>query len=212
MQKNQNNNTLILIFAVLAVGGMGLLVIGGAGALFFLTSKPAPAPVSSHSGKPVVRPVSKNSAPKIDGAMLGGASTMGGKKYKPTSQYMEEGADSDTTELSFDKGSGGSAQQAPEREVFDESVVQGVMYEHQEDLIGCYAEGLESDESLAGEVSFHFRVATDGHVALVRLTSSGLRDKQTEDCIVDASRRWKFPATGQPGLVKFNTSFEFATQ
>ena len=95
---------------------------------------------------------------------------------------------------------------------FDESVVQEVMYAHQEDMIGCYAEGLEQDETLAGEVKFHFRVAKDGHVALVKITSSGLRHKDTEDCLVDAARRWSFPATGQAGLAKFDTSFEFAAQ
>lgn len=205
-QAPKKSNNLIIILLVLAVfGGFAMIaLVGLGGALFFVSKTPAPPAVKA---SPSVKMKVGAEPLKLDGSMLGGAATMG-KKYKPTSAYMEPGADSDVTELSFDKGSGGGAQAGS----FDESVVQEVMYAHQEELIGCYAEGLEQDETLAGEVKFHFRVAKDGHVALVKITSSGLRHKDTEDCLVDAARRWSFPATGQAGLAKFDASFEFAAQ
>jgi hypothetical protein len=182
-----------------------IALVGLGGALFLVTKTPAPPPAVNAA--PSVKMKVGAKPARLDGSMLGGAATMG-EKYKPTSAYMEPGADSDVTELSFDKGSNGGAQAGS----FDESVVQEVMYAHQEDMIGCYADGLAEDETLAGEVKFHFRVAKDGHVALVKITSSGLRHKDTEDCLVDAARRWRFPATGQAGLAKFDTSFEFAAQ
>jgi hypothetical protein len=211
--KNANKNILILVIVFAAFGG--LVAIGMAGAVFFLVSKPVessgPTEVRVEGKKELsVRVAPKKGGLKLDGAMLGGSATMN-KKYKPSSQYIEEGADSDVTELSFDKGSDGGAN-APSTTIFDEETVQAVMYDHQEDLIGCYAKGLEQDETLKGDVVFHFRVAPDGHVAMVKITESGLRHKDTEDCLVDAARRWRFPKTGQASMAKFDTSFAFAAQ
>lgn len=217
MHPNQPQNSSkapIILVAVVVFTALGMLMIVGlAGAMFFMVSKEAPAPPPTQvkaGDKELSVRVAPKQGLKLDGAMLGGAATMN-KKYKPNSQYIEEGADSDVTELSFDKGSDGGAN-APSAVVFDEEMVQTVMYDHQEDLIGCYAEGLEQDETLKGDVGFHFRVAPDGHVAMVKITESGLRHKDTEDCLVDAARRWRFPKTGQAGMAKFDTSFAFAAQ
>ncbi|MEM1347784.1 MAG: AgmX/PglI C-terminal domain-containing protein, partial [Myxococcota bacterium] len=73
-------------------------------------------------------------------------------------------------------------------------------------------DGLADDPEMAGRVDFHFRVAGDGHVAMVKITDSGLEDKPTEDCLVQSARRWQFPETGNKQLVKFDTDFEFACE
>jgi hypothetical protein len=106
-QAPKNSNKLIIILLVLAVfGGFAMIaLVGLGGALFVVTKTPAPPAVKA---SPSVKMKSGAKPLKLDGSMLGGAATMG-KKYKPTSSYMEPGADSDVTELSFDKGSGGGA-------------------------------------------------------------------------------------------------------
>lgn len=133
---------------------------------------------------------------------LAGAATTGG--YQPSSAYIEEGADSDEQVIGFGagEGTGGGG-------VLSDSAVKGTITRHQNELIQCYAQSLDEDPDLQGRVDFHFRVAGDGHVAMVKVTRSRLADKATEDCFVRAARGWKFPATGGELMTRFDTDFNF---
>lgn len=135
---------------------------------------------------------------------LVGASYLG-TQYKPQSMYVEKGADSNVTAFGFSDGDVSDTQGRP----LSEHDIQKVMYAHQKGLLECYSEGLEENEELAGRVDFHFRVAKDGHVGMIKITHSALRDKPTEDCMVDEARRWKFPSTNRTGYLKFDTHFDF---
>jgi hypothetical protein len=229
-QQNQNGSKVMIVVVVAAIG---VIMIGAVGALLvaglFLTNDASTTPVEVQTGKEIEvngeskRPIIKikvnhgerasKASSWLDGNTLAGAAgKRGAAPYKPVSQYAEPGADSDVVTLEFDGKKGQGAASAPHLHDFDEAVVQQVMYERHEELIECYIEGLEKRPDMSGEVGFHFRVASDGRVALVRLTDSGLRDRTTEDCLVDTTRRWKFPKTGKSGLVKVDTSFEFALQ
>ncbi len=143
----------------------------------------------------------------LGASMLGAVSVTPDDGYTPTSAYIEEGADSDVTNMGFEKG----APEGGSKRISDEDV-QDVMYGHQNDLLGCYVDGLEDDPDMAGRVDFHFRVRGDGHVAMVKITRSGLHDRATEDCLVGSARRWTFPRTGAAALSKFDTDFTFATE
>ncbi len=127
--------------------------------------------------------------------------------YVPSSQYVEPGADSDEVTLGF---SGKEPVAQNNQEPIDDAEVQEAVYENQNDLITCYAEALERDEDLQGRVAFHFRIAPDGHVAMVKVTQSELADHDTEECFVDAAKGWKFPKTHVAQLLKFDTDFTFA--
>ena len=89
------------------------------------------------------------------------------------------------------------------RDSFTLRDIQAEIDAHQSELIECYAEGLERDDEMSGRVDFHFRIAPDGHVALIKVTHSELRDPDTEECFVETMAAWDFPATSQQALIKF---------
>lgn len=192
-----------MMLTLVAVGGFALLSLGvlgvGVGAYFYSTSKATPAGPSVTSGG-----VSFAGKKANLGASLAGAASAGGH-YEPSSAYIEQGADRDVTQLGFEEGE----QDTPSRPL-SEYDIQNTIAENQNDLITCYAEGLEENPDLTGRVDFHFRIAGDGHVAMLKVTESGLRDKATEDCFVRVARAWEFPASNSPMLTKFDTDFMFA--
>lgn len=130
----------------------------------------------------------------------------------PSSAYIEEGADSEILQFGF--ASETAALDTPDDRkmprLMSDGNVQAVMSRNQNDLIGCYGEELQNDETLAGKVDFEFAVAPDGHVAMVRVTNSTLRSKNAEDCFVEKARHWQFPRTNQDILTRFETDFTFA--
>ncbi len=131
-----------------------------------------------------------------------------GEPYVPTSQYVEPGADSNEVTLGFAAGEKPEEQDINAR--MDDADVQEVIAENQNDLITCYAEALGRGDEISGRVDFHFRVASDGHVAMVKVTRSELADQPTEDCFVKSAAKWSFPKTHTAQLVKFDTNFTFA--
>ena len=148
-------------------------------------------------------------ADQVHASLALGAVTRRGD-YTPSSKYVEPGADSDVTTL--DMTSKEDAPSDPELvdEGLSEDAIQRVIAQRQADLIQCYADSLEDEPDLEGRVDFHFRIAPDGHVAMVQVTRSALRHKPTEDCFVERSRRWAFPRSSKKALVKFDTNLYFA--
>lgn len=200
-QSAPKDNSMML--TLVAIGGFALLSIGalavGVGVYFYSANEAGPAGPSVTTGS-----VSFDGKKANLGASLAGAANAGGH-YEPSSAYIEKGADSDVTQLGFEK----EEQDAPSRPL-SEYDIQNTIAENQNDLITCYAEGLEDNPDLTGRVDFHFRIAGDGHVAMIKVTESGLRDKATEDCFVRVARAWEFPASNSPMLTKFDTDFMFA--
>ncbi len=129
----------------------------------------------------------------------------------PSSSYVEEGADSKVLQFGFGSGDDSEADQNAPRLISNDTV-QYVVSQNQNELIGCYGEALQDDETLAGKVDFEFAIAPDGHVAMVKVVRSTLRSKSAEDCFVQKARHWKFPRTNQDILTRFETDFTFATQ
>lgn len=203
MAEETRDKTMML--TVVLGGGFALLslaVLGGAGALLYFGTAEASA------GEPSVSVGAITDGGSAAGALAGsltGAAGAGQDSYEPTSAYVEKGADSDVQVMGFDGDGGGGGGGAR----LSEYAIQDTIAQHQNDLIMCYAEGLEQNPDLQGRVDFHFRIAGDGHVAMVKVTRSGLRDRATEDCFVEKARQWSFPRTGGEALTKFDTDFNF---
>lgn len=130
----------------------------------------------------------------------------------PSSAYIEEGADSKVLQFGFGKENADLEPQDDRKmpRLMSDDNIQSVVSRNQNDLIACYGEELQYDETLTGKVDFEFAVAPDGHVAMVRVTRSTLRSKDAEDCFVEKARHWKFPKTNQDILTRFDTDFTFA--
>lgn len=127
--------------------------------------------------------------------------------YEPQSAWVEDGLDPEVLQLDLS----GPEVEAPANSPWED--LDGVIRQHvhtrYNDLMPCYAKALE-DEDLAGRVDIRFGVAPDGHVALVKVTGSELRSPETEDCLVDVARSWKFPPTGKSHLTQFDSDFRFS--
>jgi hypothetical protein len=188
---------------IIGLIGVGVLVLAGAGAaLWFL-------------GPDKVVP----EATKLSGDISSSTESAGSEAtapdapnppYEPTSEWIEPGLDPEVTNLAM---GGGERQADPNLpEMLSSRAIQQVMNAHQQELIGCYADSLKAKPDLAGRVFFDFGVAPDGHVAMVRVTSSKLRSNETEDCFVEKARDWTFPATRREVLTRFDTDFNFVTQ
>lgn len=189
--------TLMIGGGFLAFCALGVAVGGG---LLYANTQGS----SKTNAKPSVTVGAITDGKALDASVLTGAA---GGKYKPTSAYVEEGADSDVMVVGFDGSEGGGGAKVT---TLSDSAVQNTINNHQNDLIQCYADGLEDNPDLQGRVDFHFRIAGDGHVAMVKVTESGLQDKGTEDCFVRSARGWSFPSTGSKSMTKFDTNFNFA--
>lgn len=189
-----------------------LLLISGACLAFVAVAGVTTLVTLSQKSARTPHIVSKGEAVLIEGAgALTGAVTideaeLDAPSYVPTSQYVEEGADSNEVTLGFVDGEDAG----PRGEPIDDAEVQEAVYANQNDLIQCYADALARDEDLQGRVDFHFRIAPDGHVAMVKVTRSELADHEAEECFVAQAKRWDFPETHRAQLLKFDTNFTFA--
>lgn len=202
MASEETEDRTMMLTLLVGGGFVAFCVLGiavGGGLLYANTHGSA-----NPSAKPSVTVGALTDGGALDASALTGAA---GNNYKPTSAYIEEGADSDVMVMAFNGSEGGEAGKAS---TLSDNAVQNTINNHQNDLIQCYAEGLEDNPDLQGRVDFHFRIAGDGHVAMVKVTRSVLEDKATEDCFVRSARGWKFPSTGGESLTKFDTNFNFA--
>lgn len=177
-----------LIFMLAATGVLVSLAILGAGAWFIVSSEGA----------------------GLTGDLAGLAveELQPEEEYQPTSMWIEEGLDPDVTTLGF-SGSQGEQRARRSGPELSETQLQNLVYEKQNSLMTCYADALDGNPDLKGRVFMQFGVASDGHVAMVKVTRSTLRSKSTEDCLVAMAREWQFPSTNRSALMKFDTDFTF---
>ena len=176
--------------AEITVNKRAWIVLGTAGTVAFMAAFAYGAWVMVHARTPAFGDVSE--------ALDTG--------YRPTSKWVEEGVDPDVMQLGF--GDDKKHADTPGREL-SEGQLQQLVYAKQNALMPCYADALQDNPDLHGTVDMEFGIATDGHLSLVAVRRSSLEDKPTEDCLVERARGWKFPSTGRPGLMKFDTDFTF---
>lgn len=135
----------------------------------------------------------------------GDLTAIGREPYVPTSQWVEEGVDPNVTTFGFESG----AADTPQGPELSEHEIQQLINARQNTLMHCYADALARNPDLQGRVDMRFGIAPDGHLSVVKVTASSLRDKPTEDCLVSSAREWTFPPTNRPSLMKFETDFSF---
>ncbi|HEX9104227.1 MAG TPA: AgmX/PglI C-terminal domain-containing protein, partial [Polyangia bacterium] len=85
----------------------------------------------------------------------------------------------------------------------DREIVRRVIRQHRNEVRFCYERGLVGKPELAGRVVTSFTIATTGRVLGSSVTESSLRDRDVEQCIAEAVRRWEFPSTQQMANVSY---------
>ena len=72
----------------------------------------------------------------------------------------------------------------------------------------CFFQGAEVVSFIGGHIKLYFRVGLDGHVEWVHPRGSSIGHRGTEQCIVAAAQRTKFPKPRGGGPAEFVWGFE----
>lgn len=76
----------------------------------------------------------------------------------------------------------------------------------------CYERNLQGDRELAGRVKTNFSISPAGNVTAASIDSSTLGSPSTENCIVGAIKRWKFPLPRNNSSVQVKYPFVFSSR
>jgi TonB family protein len=85
----------------------------------------------------------------------------------------------------------------------DKEIVRRVVREHRNEVRHCYERALVARPELQGRVVTRFTIATTGRVLGAAVTESSLSDRDVEQCIAEAVRRWEFPSSQQSASVSY---------
>jgi Ca-activated chloride channel homolog len=119
----------------------------------------------------------------------------------------------------YGRGAGGSARArsaAPQIRAgatvvtgsLSKQVIQRIIKRHVNEVRFCYEQQLQSDPTLKGRVVIKFVIDAQGNVIQAVVAESTFADTIIENCILQAVRRWKFPAPEGGGVVIVNYPFE----
>lgn len=86
-------------------------------------------------------------------------------------------------------------------------VIRRVVHRHINEVKFCYEQQLNARPDLSGRVTTRFVISPTGSVQSAMVASSSLRNEAVESCIVNAVRRWTFPAPDGGGVVVVNYPF-----
>jgi len=86
-------------------------------------------------------------------------------------------------------------------------VIRRVIRRHINEVRFCYEQQLIQDPDLEGRVTVAFIISPTGAVQSASVRASTLNDSRVESCIVQAVRRWTFPAPDGGGVVAVNYPF-----
>jgi hypothetical protein len=92
----------------------------------------------------------------------------------------------------------------------DKEIIRRIVRTHLNEVRFCYEGALARKPSLAGRVVAQFTIAPTGRVLVSVLQSSTLAEPRVESCIVEATRRWQYPAPEGGGLVTVTYPFQLA--
>jgi TonB family protein len=91
----------------------------------------------------------------------------------------------------------------------DREIVRRVIRRHRDEVKWCYEQQLSKHPELAGRVEVRFTVGPRGAVLSSALATSSLGNATVEACIVEAVRRWEFPAPVGGDSVEVSYPFVF---
>lgn len=75
----------------------------------------------------------------------------------------------------------------------DKRVIQKVVRNHFGELRACYERELAKVKGLGGKVQVTWLVSADGNVANAVISDTTLKNKNVENCMANAIKRWRFP-------------------
>jgi hypothetical protein len=96
------------------------------------------------------------------------------------------------------------------RGALDKSIIRRVIRLHMNEMKYCYDQELTRNPSLGGRVVVHFAISGQGQVLTSALQSSTMGNTTVENCMVQAVKRWPFPAPDGGGLVLVSYPFVLA--
>lgn len=85
----------------------------------------------------------------------------------------------------------------------DKEIVRRIIRQHRNEVRFCYERGLAIKPELNGRVVTMFTIANNGRVLGSSVAESSLGDRDVEQCIAQAVRRWEFPSTQQMTMVSY---------
>ena len=90
----------------------------------------------------------------------------------------------------------------------DQQAVARTVKRNQASITACFESELRRDPKLHGKISVDIVIASSGKVSKVDIVGSTVGNKGLEACVVDAVKRWRFPAPSE-GEATIATSFGF---
>ena len=95
------------------------------------------------------------------------------------------------------------------RGTLDKEIIRRVVRRHLNEVKYCYQQALARRPTLEGRLVTQFTIAATGQVLAAFVQSSTLREVSVEACVVNAVKRWAFPAPDRGGLAMVSYPFTF---
>jgi TonB family protein len=92
----------------------------------------------------------------------------------------------------------------------DKEIIRRIVRRHLNEVKFCYQEALAAHPALEGRLVTQFSIAPSGRVLAAVVQSSTLKAVSVESCVVNAIKRWEFPAPERGGLAMVSYPFTFA--
>src|SRR4029077_13983332 len=83
----------------------------------------------------------------------------------------------------------------------DKEIIRRIIHRHINEVRYCYEQELTKFPGLGGRVMVQFTIAGTGQVIASVLQNSTISNARVESCIVQAVKRWEFPAPVGHGLL-----------
>jgi TonB family protein len=93
--------------------------------------------------------------------------------------------------------------------IIDKEIVRRIVRRHINEVRYCYEQGLTRHPGLGGRIVVQFMISGKGQVLSSVMQSTTISDVAVQSCVVQAVRRWEFPAPSGGGLVQVSYPFQF---
>lgn len=90
-------------------------------------------------------------------------------------------------------------------------VIRNVIRRHLGEVRFCYERELARAPTLEGRITVSFVISASGAVQSAAISTTTMNEPRVEECVVEAVRRWVFPAPDGGGVVGVNYPFVFDT-
>lgn len=91
----------------------------------------------------------------------------------------------------------------------DKEIVRRTIRRHMNEVRHCYEQRLAGNPALHGRLVVDFAISAQGLVVTSSVASSNVGDSRLDACVVQAVRRWPFPAANTSGLTLVSYPFVF---